>query len=118
MINKQDVRIVKGDYNTNGRYWYYPELRKFENTWYGRIKEVWFKPYIVNYKDYSTGYKLNAISPNDEYNLKSFLKECYDWLVKYDQLEDWKITDWNEYNEVYNLGANKIRNKNNKVYFD
>ena len=117
MINKSDVRIVKGDYNTDGRYWYYPELRIIKKHWYGD-KEIWFRPYIVNYNDYSTGYKLDAISPDNEYKLKEFLRECYDWLVKYDELPDWKITNWTEYNEVYNLGVAKIHSKNNEVYFD
>lgn len=117
MITKDDVRITKGSYNTDSKYWYYPEIRKKKHNWLFGDSYWWEHVYAVNYNTCSAIYKLTSISPRDEYALQNFLKECYDWIKYCEEQEDWKLVNHEEYKRVYDLSQAKRRSCNNNVYF-
>jgi len=117
MITKDDIRITKGSYNTDGKFWYYPEIRKKSHLWIFGDSYSWEHVYAVNYKTLSWSSKLHAISPHNEFALQTFLKECYDWAKYYESQENWKLTNYEEYHKVYELSDSIRRNHNNNVYF-
>ena len=117
MITKEDIRITKGDYNTDGRFWYYPEIRRKHHSWLFGDSYSWERVYPVNYKTLSFSSKLTAISPHNDTALQAFLQECYNWVKYYDEEEDWKLGNRDEYNRVYELAQTKRQQHNNNVYF-
>lgn len=117
MITKDDIRITKCSYNTDGRYWYSPEIRKKHHSLFFGDSYSWEHVYAVNYKTLSWSSKLHAISPHNEVALQTFLKECYDWAKYYESQKDWKLVNYEEYNKVCKLSDSIRRNHNNNVYF-
>lgn len=113
MIDKEHIRLCKSSYNVDGRYWYHPEILCNRGVfWFNE----WLEPYAVNYKTLGTAYKIESINPRNETKLHDFLQECLDWVNYYENQEDWKIVDKDEYNRIYDLRQRQKCNKNKYVY--
>lgn len=115
MIEKENIRLKKCDHNEGSKYWYCPEILVKEKRLFG-TKEVWFKPYFVNYKTLETEYRINTISPWDEAGLKEFLEQCYEWINSHDGDDNWKIVDYDEYDRIYEKHRKQQLEKNKYVY--
>jgi len=116
MMDKEHIRLCKSSYNVDGKYWYHPEIKRKNNSWLFGDSYQWEQVYAVNYKTFSTSYKLTSISPHNEYELQRFLKECLDWVNYYEEQEDWKLVNYDEYKRVLNLKQEQKCNKNKYVY--
>lgn len=112
-INKEDVRAVKKDYNTDGRYWYMLEIRVKKTGLFSNGYK-WQNCYLINKTTYKWDSFLDSMLPNEEgivrwtwkcfYKINELLKNGFEIVDRktFDfYVDHWRSIEINKNNIVY-----------------